>query len=67
VFSILVAVPLAVYGAFAILYAGDSGGGGDTYVKIAGREIDTDLVGAGALIFSLGLLAVGFSAMRRSR
>jgi hypothetical protein len=66
VVSILLAVPLTLYGAFAILYTGESGGGGETYVKIAGRKVDADLAGAVALILALGLFAVGFSVMRRS-
>jgi divalent metal cation (Fe/Co/Zn/Cd) transporter len=58
---------LALYGLFAIFYGGDSGGSGDTYVTIAGREIDADLAGAIALL--IGFFAVLFSTMlmRRER
>jgi hypothetical protein len=49
----------ALYGLFAIFYGGDSGGDGDTYVELAGRAIDADVVGAVALLF--GLLLVLFS------
>jgi hypothetical protein len=52
---------LALYGLFAIFYGGDSGGSGDTYVTIAGREIDADLAGAIALL--IGFFAVLFSTM----
>jgi hypothetical protein len=48
-----------LYGLFAIFYRGDSGGSGDTYVELAGRAIDADVVGAVALLF--GLLLVLFS------
>jgi len=45
----------ALYGLFAILY---NDVGGDTYVKLAGRKIDADLVGAIALAFGgLSILA----------
>lgn len=42
-------VVLALYGLFAILYGGDSGGSGDTYVKLGGHDIDADVAGAVAL------------------
>jgi hypothetical protein len=44
---------LGLYGLFAILYRGDSGGSGDTYVSFGGHEIDADLAGAIALLFAL--------------
>lgn len=60
-------VLLALYGLFAILYGGDSGGSGDTYVTIAGHEMDADLAGAIALL--IAFFAVLFSTMfpRRER
>jgi hypothetical protein len=54
-------VLLALYGLFAILYGGDSGGSGDTYVTIAGHEMDADLAGAIALL--IAFFAVLFSTM----
>ena len=47
---LLAGVLIGLYGLFAILYGGDSGGNGDTYVKFGGHEIDADLVGALALL-----------------
>lgn len=65
---LLVAILFGLYGLFAILYGGDSGGG-DTYVKLGRHEIDADLVGAIALV--LGLLAASasilFLARRRTK
>jgi divalent metal cation (Fe/Co/Zn/Cd) transporter len=60
-------VLLALYGLFAILYGGDSGGSGNTYVTIAGHELDADLAGAIALL--IAFFAVLFSTMflRRER
>jgi len=37
---------LALYGLFALLYQGDSGGNGHTYVTFSGHEINAHLVGA---------------------
>ena len=52
---------LALYGLFAILYGGDSGGGADTYVTLAGRELDAGLAGAIALL--IAFFAILFSTM----
>ena len=41
---------LALYGGFAILYRGDSGGSGSTYVTIAGHELDARLTGLISLV-----------------
>jgi hypothetical protein len=63
-------VLLALYGLFAILYGGDSGGSGDTYVKFDGHEIDADLVGAIALLVALfavlGAITILSIARRRA-
>ena len=42
---LLAGLLLGLYGLFAILYGGDSGGNGNTYVALGGHEIDADLVG----------------------
>jgi hypothetical protein len=44
---------LGVYGLFAVLYRGDSGGNGDTYVTFGGHQVDARLAGAVALLVSL--------------
>ena len=62
---LLVAILLGLYGLFAILYGGDSGGG-DTYVTIGRHEIDADLVGVLALLLaSLAGVAALWSLPRR--
>ena len=58
---------LTVYGLFAILYGGDSGGSGDTYVKVGGREIDADLAGAIALFGGISLLLCAALLLKRPR
>ena len=62
--GLIVGVLLALYGLFALLYRGDSGGG-DTYVKFFGHEVDADLVGVVALVFAFVLLALAAVILRR--
>lgn len=56
----------SLYGLFAILYQGDSGGG-DTYVKWAGHTIDAYLAGAVALVVGVMLLVVSVLLLKRNR
>ena len=65
---LVVAIPVGLYGLFAILYGGDSGAG-DTYVTIGHHEIDADLVGVLALLlaFLAGVAALLLLPRRRSR
>ena len=58
-------VTFVLYGLFAILYRGDSGGNGDTYVTFAGHEIDADVAGAIALLAALVILTLGVTVVRR--
>jgi len=58
-------VTFVLYGLFAILYRGDSGGNGDTYVTFAGHEIDADVAGAIALLTALVILTLGVTVVRR--
>jgi ABC-type sugar transport system permease subunit len=60
-------VLLALYGLFAILYGGDSGGSGDTYVTIAAHEMDADLAGAIALLIAFFAVLSSTMFLRRER
>ena len=60
-------VLLGLYGLFAILYGGDSGGTGDTYVTIGGHETDADLVGAIALLVAFFLLLASLPFLKPER
>jgi hypothetical protein len=66
---LLTGVLLGLYGLFAILYGGDSGSNGNTYVKFSGHEVDADLAGTVALalacLVTVAAVAV-LSAARRS-
>lgn len=64
---LLAGVFLALYGLFAILYSGDSGGNGDTYVKFSGHEIDADLAGAVALLLACLLTVAAANVLRVTR
>jgi hypothetical protein len=58
------AIVVGLYGLFGVLYQGDSGGG-DTYVKMGGRDIDGQLVGVSSLILAAGMLLAGWLVIRR--
>jgi divalent metal cation (Fe/Co/Zn/Cd) transporter len=58
---------LGLYGLFAILYRGDSRGSGDTYVPLAGHDVDADLVGAVALLLAVVLILLSIPVLRRKR
>ena len=58
---------LGVYGLFAVLYRGDSGGNGDTYVTFGGHQVDAQLAGAVALSVSLIAILVAWTILRRGQ
>ena len=55
----------ALYGVFALTYAGD--GSGPTYVKIGGSHIDAHLAGGVSLAVAAVLVASGVFTARRGR
>ena len=59
-------VLLGLYGLFALLYGGDSGGG-DTYVTFAGHELDAGLAGAIALLIAFLLLLAAVPFLKHER
>jgi ABC-type sugar transport system permease subunit len=58
---------LGVYGLFAVLYRGDSGGNGDTYVTFGGHQVDAQVAGAVALLASLIAILVAWTILWRAR
>jgi uncharacterized membrane-anchored protein len=58
---------LGAYGLFAVLYRGDSGGNGDTYVTFGGHQVDAQLAGAVALLVSLIAILVAWLILWRGR
>ena len=67
VMLLLAGVFLGHYGLFAILYGGDSGGNGNTYVKFSGHEIDADLAGSVALLLACLLTVSAVTVLRITR
>ena len=67
VLLLLAGAILGLYGLFAILYRGDSGGSGNTYVDLGGRKIDADWVGAVALLLACLVALAGTTVLRGSR
>ena len=57
---------LALYGVFALSYNGDEGGG-DTYVTIAGSDLDAHAVGGVSLAAGLVAIGAGFALLRARR
>ena len=58
---------LGVYGLLAVLYRGDSGGNGDTYITFSGHQVDAQLAGAVALLVSLIAILVAWMILWRGR
>jgi predicted Co/Zn/Cd cation transporter (cation efflux family) len=58
---------LGVYGLFAVLYRGDSGGNADTYVTFGGHRVDAELAGAVALLVSVIAILVWLILWRGRR
>lgn len=58
---------LGLYGLFAVLYRGESGGNADTYVTFDGHQVDAQLAGAVALVVSLIAVLVARLILRRGR
>ena len=58
---------LGVYGLFAVLYRGDSGGNGETYVTFGRHQVDAQLAGAIALLVSLIAILVAWLTLWRGR
>jgi len=58
---------LGVYGLFAVLYRGDSGGNGDTYVTFGGHQVDAQVAGAVALCVSFIAILVAWLILSRGR
>ena len=59
-------VLLGLLGLFALLYEGDSGGGGDTYVRLGGHKIDADLAGIVMLILAFALIITSVWYLKRT-
>ena len=57
---------LGAYGLFAILYRGDSGSNGYTYVTLGGHELNAHIVGAVALAIAVLLVFAALAVLKRN-
>jgi hypothetical protein len=55
--------PFGLYGLFAFLYRGD--GGGSTYVRFSGHEIEARIVGAISLLVAVSAITAAVLLLRR--
>ena len=55
---------VALVGLFLVSY--EHHGGGESYVEIGGRQVDTDVVGAVGLVAAVAVAALGVSLLRAS-
>jgi hypothetical protein len=61
----LVGALLALYGLVALLYTGEGGHPGPTYVTLSGRHFDAHRVGAVSLLVALAMIVAGVAVVRR--
>jgi divalent metal cation (Fe/Co/Zn/Cd) transporter len=59
-------VLLGLLGLFALLYEGDTGGGGGTYVRLGGHEVDADLAGTVTLTLAFALVITSIWYLKRT-
>jgi hypothetical protein len=62
----ILGVLLALIGLFLVLYQGEEGSEGDTWVDIGGRHVDADYVGGPTLAIGLAAIVLSLLALRRS-
>jgi hypothetical protein len=62
---VLGAIPIAAYGLLLVLYRGESGGDGETYVMIGNSDVDAQLVGAVSLLLAAAMIVMAWLLIRR--
>jgi hypothetical protein len=65
--GLLLGALLTAPGLLFVLYQGEEGSEGDTYVNFGGTHIDADLVGVPLLVVGLAVIAFSLWSLRRSR
>lgn len=61
---LLAGIALALYGVFALIYRE---GGGQSYVKLFGHDIDADVAGSISLVLALAAIGSALLLLRRRR
>jgi hypothetical protein len=64
--GLLVGAVVGLFGLFLILYRGEEGSEGNTYVNLGGDKIDADIVGIPLLVIGLIIVVVSLLGLRRS-
>ena len=65
--GLVVAALVGLYGAFLVLYQGEQGSEGDTYLDFGGRKVDADYVGIPLVVLALFVAALSLRALRNTR
>jgi ribose/xylose/arabinose/galactoside ABC-type transport system permease subunit len=63
--GLVLATLLGLYALFLVLYQGEEGSEGDTYLNVGGKKIDADVVGVPLLLVAAAVVAVLLWALRR--
>jgi hypothetical protein len=63
--GLVLATLIGLYGLFLVLYQGEKGSEGDTYVNVGGKKIDADFVGVPLLLVAAAVGVVSLRALRR--
>jgi drug/metabolite transporter (DMT)-like permease len=61
----ILAALLGLIGLFLVVYEGEEGSEGDTWVNLGGTHVDADVVGAPLLVLAVLVIAVSLRALRR--
>lgn len=65
--GLLAGAVIGLMGAFIILYSGEEGSEGNTYVNLGGSRIDADIVGVPVLVVGLIGMTLALLLLRRSK
>jgi hypothetical protein len=64
--GLLIGAVVGLFGLFLILYRGEEGSEGDTYVNFGGNRIDADHIGIPVLAIGIVIVVVSLLRLRRS-
>jgi hypothetical protein len=65
--GLLAGTLISLMGLFLVLYRGEEGSEGNTWVNLGGKKVDADIVGIPLLAIGLAAVGVSLLALRRSR
>jgi hypothetical protein len=65
--GLVVGTLIGLYGLFLILYQGEEGSEGDTYMEVGGAKIDADYIGVPLVLVALAVLVISLRELSRRR